>query len=162
MDMLQSMALGAHALAEEFGGKHARAYKAAGFTEAEWNLLTQNEMWTAAERRRVRSILKEAIDVSMTLAGMAAAPLPAHYVAAVVTKLVAPCNRLVAAQRTPEAYDAMAASGHKQPIAIEMVPQETMIALVMAYSSGVIDGVTVPIYGERADDEEKIAVQEAA
>ena len=30
------MALGAHALAEEMGGKHTRAYKAAGFTEAEW------------------------------------------------------------------------------------------------------------------------------
>ena len=98
----------------------------------------------------------------MTLAGMPAAPLPAHYVAAVVVKLVAPCNRLVAAQRTPEAYDAMSASGHKQSIAIEMVPQETMISLVMAYSSGVIDGVTTPLYGERADDEEKIAKAEAA
>lgn len=159
MDLLQALAVGAEALAAKFGGedgKWTRDMARHGFTKEEWELLTQPECWNEKERRSVRSLLGEAINLSMTMAGMPAAPLPAHYVAAVISKLVHPCNRLVAAQRAPEAYNALSATGQKQAIEVEMVPQETMIALVMAYSSGVVHGINVPIrslYGEQGDDE---------
>lgn len=134
-DVAKMMAVGAYELAR-FGAAHTPKHAAAGFSAAEWELLTSREPWGPTEGKNVRSILAEAVNVSLTMAGLPAVPMPAEYVAAVIYVLVAPVNRMVAASRAPEAYDAVKASGLAAPVEIEAVRQETMMSLVQAYSSG--------------------------
>ena len=135
MDVMRMMAIGAMALAE-FGRVHTAKHAAAGFSRAEWDLMIKPEPWTAAERRRVRAILAEAVNVTLELAGLPSEPLPGQYVAAVLATLVAPCNRLVAAHRVPETYDAESASGLKGPSEVLPMTSQQMVSLVMAYSAG--------------------------
>lgn len=152
--LMEMMAVGAATLARE-GFAYSKRYKDIGFSEAEWKLLTQETPWTRAERVRVKSLLMEAVNASLTLAGIPAGPLPAEYVAAIIAKVVHPSNRLAAANRAPEAYEASRASGLKEPVKIEMVPRETMVSLVTLYTGNRIDGADVgSIHGGRADDDE--------
>lgn len=134
MDVMRMMLTGANALAS-LGVEHSSKHVAVGFSKAEWDLLTQADLWTPSDRRKVRSILAEAVNASLTIAGLPAVPLPAQYVAAVIATIVAVPNRLSAAMRAPEAYDAVAASGLVGPVEVEPVRIETMMALVMGYTS---------------------------
>ena len=100
----------------------------------------------------MKSVLSEAVNITMTLAGLPAEPLPGQYVAAVIATLVAPCNRLVAAQRAPETYDAVSASGLVESAEVLPMPPTQMVALVMAYSSGQIDDLR-PRWNDLFQDE---------
>lgn len=124
---------GANALVSD-GFRYGKIHAQHGLSQSEWDLLTQNEIWTQVERRKVRSILSEVINVSLTIAGLPSTPLPGQYVAAIIAKLVAPCNRIVCCQRVPETYDAMAASGLSGTVEVNPMSAEQMVALVLAYS----------------------------
>lgn len=102
----------------------------------DWDLLRKETPWTPDEARGVRSILAAAIEGALSIAGLPAAPLPGQYAAAVIAILVAPCNRIVAAMKTPDTFDALGASGLVQEVKIRPMEREQMIALVMAYSGG--------------------------
>ena len=133
MDHLRMFDLGALALGS-LGKEHTARHAAVGFSAEEWELLTTEELWSSDQRRRVRSILAECVNATLSIAGLPPTPLPAQYVAAVICAVVSPCNRLVAAMRAPETYDAVAASGLSGPVEIEPSRQETMVSLVMAYT----------------------------
>lgn len=109
--------------------------QAAGFTKEEWDLLTATECWTKAEQMKVPSILSSAVSITLRTAGLPPVPLPGAYVAAVICKLVAPCNRLIAAASAPESFDIMSAvglTGESQKI---ITSKEQMYALVVYFSS---------------------------
>lgn len=132
MELHQSFKYGALKLA----GVFAETHREHGIAPADWQLITQDEHWTAEEARRVRGILASVIEVSMTLAGLPPVPLPGQYAAAIIAIVVAPCNRFVAAQRVPDTFDAAAASGLEGTMEIRPMKREQMFALVMAYSGG--------------------------
>lgn len=160
MDTLTMMAVGAATLAS-FGDQHTPQHASVGFSEAEWRLLRQDQPWTAPERRRIRSVLAEALTVSMTLAGLPGGPLPAEYVAAVITKVVHPVNRLLAAESAPASFDSVSASGLRSPAEVIFVERETMISLVQAYSSGIVPAVSKALYGTSEADDDVVRRLEA-
>lgn len=111
-----------------------------GLSQEDWDLLTQKEPWTITHRQKARSLIAECVNISLTIAGLPAQPLPAQYVAAVISCVVAPANRLVAAMRAPETFDGVAASGLLGGQEVQPVTTEQMVSLVMAYSSGYESG----------------------
>jgi hypothetical protein len=135
MDLHRAFRRGAEALARgnlQYGDVH----KSHGISQVDWELLTQDDHWTPEEARQVRSIIAATIEVSMTIAGLPAVPLPGQYAAAVVAICVAPCNRLMAAMKVPDTFDAAAASGLMEDQQVIPMRPEQMMALVMAYSGG--------------------------
>lgn len=161
MDMLHMMASGAATLAS-YGKEHTPKHAAAGFSAADWRLLTQDQRWSEAERRKLSGIIAEAVNCSLHLAGLPAGTLPAEFVAATITQLVHPCNRLVGALAAPDSFQAVAASGVIRTAEIQLASRETMLSLVQAYTSGWIEGFPGPLYGSLREDEEvKHAAQDA-
>lgn len=141
MDVMRMMCIGAMEIAA-YGKEHTPAHAAVGFSAEEWDLLTTPTPWTPEQRRQVRSVLAEAVSVTLTLAGLPSEPLPGQYVAAVIAQLVAPANRLVAAYRAPECFDAISASGLIAATEVRPMGPEQMVSLVVAYSSGVFTDVS--------------------
>lgn len=134
MSVHRAFRIGAEALAA--ANEYQELHRSYGLLQADWDLLTQERHWLPEEARRIRSILANVVEVSMTIAGMPAVPLPGQYVAAVIAIVVAPANRLVAATRVPDTFDAVAASGLMQAFEVRPMRPEQMMALVMAYSGG--------------------------
>lgn len=135
MTLHKTFRLGAEALARgnfRYGALH-REY---GFSQTDWDLLTKQDHWTAEEARQARGIIAAAIEVCLSLGGLPAVPLPGQYAAAVIAILVSPANRMIAAMKAPDTFDAVAASGLQETVQIRPTPKEQMIALVMAYSGG--------------------------
>jgi len=118
------------------GDAYGELHRSYGLLEADWRLLTQEEHWNPDDARRIRSILASVIEVSLTIAGMPAVPLPAQYAAAVIAIVVAPANRVVACMKVPETFDAVSASGLFENFEVRRAKPEQMIALVVAYSGG--------------------------
>lgn len=135
MELHAAFKAGAAELARE-GLKYSEIHRAHGISQADWQLITQKEFWTPEQYRSVRSLLANLVEVSMTVAGLPSVPLPGHYVAAVIAICVAPANRIMAAQKAPETFDAIAASGIAETFVVRPMQREQMIALVMAYSGG--------------------------
>lgn len=118
------------------GPNYGSDQQAAGFSEPEWDLLTDVTMWSRAQQKQVASAVRMAVSLTLRVAGLAPTPLPGVYVAAVICQLVAPCNRLVAAQAAPESYDAIAASGLFADTEVLPTTQQAMTSLIMMFSSG--------------------------
>lgn len=116
--------------------EYAEIHAQHGLTAEEWRIATSKDLWSPNERRQVRSVLGEIIQISVTIAGLPPVPLPGQYIAAVICSVVSPCNRMVAAVRAPESYDAVDASGLSGSVEIEPMAVEQMISLVLAYSGG--------------------------
>lgn len=135
MDIHKAFQIGAMVLAEA-DGKYTELHKKHGVVEEDWKVLTSSEYWTPDQARQVRSILASVCEVAMSIAGMPAIPLPGQYVAAVIAHVVKPANRMLAAIRAPETFDAEAASGMLGTHIVKPMPQQQMISLVMAYSGG--------------------------
>lgn len=135
MDLHSAFRRGAETLVR---GNHAyqAIHREHGISKVDWELLTQNEHWTPDQARSIRSILANCIEVCMTICGMPPVPLPAQYAAAVIAIVVSPANRMVAAMKCPDTFDALQASGLQGTVQIEKAPPEQMIALVTAYSGG--------------------------
>ena len=116
---------------EKFGPKHIRA----GLTEDNWDLLRQDDLWDADQAADARSVISEVINASLTVAGIPAGSMPGHYVAAVIARLVQPCNWLTACHRVPETYNAVQASG--VAVSSEIVPMDVrqLMALVLEYGA---------------------------
>ena len=114
----------------DYGEIHRRH----GLSQPEWDLLTMQEVWSVDDRRKIRSILSEVVQISFQIAGLPAQPIPGQYIAAIIAMCVAPCNRMVAATRAPDSYDAAAASGLEGDSEIVSMTVEQMIALVHAFS----------------------------
>lgn len=109
--------------------------QAAGFTQDEWDLLTTRTCWTKSEQQRMPNIINSAVSITLRTAGLPSVPLPGAYVAAVICKLIAPCNRLLAAASSPESYDVMSASGIQGTSTKVITTKEQMYALVVVFSS---------------------------
>jgi len=118
------------------GDAYGELHRSYGLLADDWELLTQDAHWTPDESRRVRSILASVIEVSLTIAGMPAVPLPGQYAAAVIAIVISPANRMVACFKVPDTFDAVAASGLHQEFEIRRMKPEQMVALVLAYSGG--------------------------
>lgn len=130
----QLFLLGANALAVapiDYGPEQ----QAAGFTKEEWDLLTSTTCWSKPEQMKIPSIISSAISITLRTAGLPPVPLPGAYVAAVICKLVAPCNRLIAAASSPESFDIMSAVGVTGESLKVMTTKEQMYALVVYFSS---------------------------
>lgn len=134
MDLHTSFRLGAEQLAS--AQIYTELHRSHGIMETDWELLVLNRHWTAEETRQIRGILGQIVEVAMTISGMPAVPLPGQYVAAIIAIVVAPPNRMVACTKTPETFDAFAASGIMQNFEVRPMPREQMMSLVMAYSGG--------------------------
>lgn len=130
----QLFLLGANELAVT-GLEYGPAQQAAGFTQDEWLLLTAEECWTKAEQMQMPSILSNCVSITLRTAGLPAVPLPGAYVAAVICKLISPCNRLVAAASAPESFDVMSAVGLTGESVKLITTKEQMYALVVYFSS---------------------------
>jgi len=133
-NMFEIFRRGASALADATLSYHD-LHKTYGINPEDWKLLTTFMLWTPTEQKKIRSILTEVINISLTIAGLPAQPLPAQYVAALVSKLVSTSNRLVASTLTPETFDAVAASNLDGNQKFVNVTREQMMSLVIAYSS---------------------------
>lgn len=118
------------------GSQYGTLHKEHGISQVDWDLLTQNEDWTPQQARQIRASLAATVEVALTIAGMPPIPLPVQYVAATIAVVVAPCNRLVAATKAPDTFDAFAASGLNGMSEVQTATREQMLALVMAYSGG--------------------------
>lgn len=117
---------------KEYGSIH----KNAGFNQDEWELLTQPECWSRQNYRQMASIIGNAVSLTLNIASLPAVALPAQYVAMVIVKLVAPCNRICAGHCAPESYDAMSAVGIVSQSEVVTTTREQMVALIL-YFSGV-------------------------
>lgn len=136
MDIHQAFRVGAELLAKEHC-KYTNLHKGHGIDPYHWEILTQNEYWSAEQARDMRSILANVLEVSMTIAGMPAVPMPGQYLAALIALVVAPPNRLMACTKAPDTFDAMAASGLMETHVVKPMKVEQLMALVMAYSGGI-------------------------
>jgi hypothetical protein len=134
-DLHASFRMGAESLVRG-SVTYTELHRSHGIQQADWDLITQEEHWTPEQVRQVRSILASVIEICMTIAGLPAVPLPGQYAAAVIAIVVSPSNRFLAAQKVPETFDAVAASGLEGAVDIKPVKQEQMFGLVMAYSGG--------------------------
>lgn len=130
----QLFLLGANELAVA-GTDYGPLQQAAGFTQDEWLLLTAPQCWTKSEQMKVPSILSNCVSITLRTAGLPPVPLPGAYVAAVICKLIAPCNRLVAASSAPESFDVMSAVGLTGESVKIITTKEQMYALVVYFSS---------------------------
>ena len=135
MDIHKAFKVGAKKLAQG-NRQYSELHKAHGIEQAEWDLLTQEEYWTPDESRAIRSILANAIEVSMTIAGMPAVPLPGQYTAAFIAEVVSPCNIMLDCIRSPDTFDAFDASGIMSTFEVKDMPKEQLMSLVLAYSGG--------------------------
>lgn len=135
MNIHQAFRHGAQKLAAH-ENRYTTLHKSHGIDEAHWELLTQTEYWSPDEGRQVRSILASVVEVSMTIAGMPAIPLPGQYVAAVIAEIVAPCNRMIACTKAPDTFDAAEASGILSAHDVKDMSTQQLMALVLAYSGG--------------------------
>ena len=133
MDLHKAFRLGAKKLAQS-AGSYTELHKSHGIDQAHWELLTQDEYWTPDQSRAVRSVLANMIEISMTIAGMPAIPLPGHYVAALISEIVSPCNRMLACVKCPDTFDATDASGLFGTHEVKNMSPQQMMALVLAYS----------------------------
>jgi len=135
LDLHQSFRRGAESLVH---GTHAYSavHREHGISQVDWELLTDEQPWSVEESRRIRSVLAATIEVCMTVSGMPPVPLPAQYAAAIIAVVVAPANRMVAAMKCPDTFDAHTASGLMGTAQVVRPSTEQMMALVMAYSGG--------------------------
>ena len=135
MDLHSAFKIGARRIAKD-EKRYTDLHKAHGIEQAHWELLTQREYWTPDQSRAIRSVLANVIEVSMTISGMPAIPLPGQYVAALIAEVVAPCNYMVAAVKAPDTYDAMDASGLLGTSEVKTMEWQQLAALVLAYAGG--------------------------
>lgn len=134
MDLHQAFKYGAKKIAED-NRKYSELHKAHGIEESHWELLTSEEYWTVDQARSIRSILANAIEISMTIAGMPPIPMPGQYAAALIATVVSPCNWMVACVKAPDTFDAFDASGLLGTSEVkDMTPQQLM-GLVIAYGA---------------------------
>lgn len=137
MDIHSAFKIGAKRIAQS-ERKYTDLHKAHGIEQAHWELLTQDEYWTPDQARAIRSILASVIEVSMTIAGMPAIPLPGQYCAALIAEVVSPCNKMLACVKAPDTFDAMDASGLLETSTVKDMTTQQLMALVIFYSSGEI------------------------
>ena len=69
---------------------------ALGITEGDYKLVTSPSQWVATDRTRVRGVLDALAYGTCDLMGVPRFPLPAEYIAAVLTVFVSPMNVMVA------------------------------------------------------------------
>lgn len=134
--------------------KYTELHRSHGITQTDWELLTQLDPWTPEESRQIRSILASVIEVCLTLSGLPPVPLPGQYAAAVIAIVVGPANRFLAAQKTPDTFDAVSASGLEGAVEIKPMKTEQMFSLVMAYSGG-FGGEPMPRLPEEVNEMRK-------
>ena len=115
-----------------YGSLHAEY----GISQVDWELITQDRMWTPQEATMARAILAQVTEVSLTIAGIPPTTLPVQYVAAVIAIIVSPANRMVACLKAPDTFDGVMASGLKGAVEVQPAERETIMGLVMAYSGG--------------------------
>ena len=116
--------------------EYTSLHKGHGIDQHQWDMLTKAENWTPDETRQMRSILAAVAEVSMTIAGMPPIPLPGQYMAALIAEVVSPCNRLLAATKAPDTFDADLASGILGTHEVKEMSREQLMSLVMVYSGG--------------------------
>ncbi len=133
MDIHKAFQQGAQILAAS-DAKYTTLHKGHGIEENHWDLLTQDEYWSPDQARQIRSILASIIEVSMTIAGMPAIPMPGQYVAALIAEVVAPCNRMLACTKAPDTFDANEASGILGTHIVKPMTVQQLMALTIAYS----------------------------
>ena len=135
MDIHKAFQHGAQILAKD-QNKYTALHKGHGIDQHHWDILTQDEYWSPDQSRQMRSILASIAEVSMTIAGMPAIPLPGHYIAALIAEVVAPCNRMMACVKAPDTFDADIASGILGTHEIKDMSVQQLMSLVLAYSGG--------------------------
>ena len=135
MDLHNAFKMAARRIAQD-ERLYSDLHKSHGIEHTHWKLLTQAEYWTPDQARAIRSILANVCEVSMTIAGMPAVPLPGQYVAAVICEVVSPCNWMLAATKSPDTFDAFDATGIMDDVEVRPMRYEQMMALVMAYAGG--------------------------
>ena len=135
MNLHDAFKIGALRLAQD-EARYSELHKSHGIEEQHWALLTQREYWSQDQARQIRTILASVVEVSMTIAGMPAIPLPGQYVAAVIATIVAPPNRFLACTKAPDTFDASDASGILRTHEIQTMSVQQLMALVLAYSGG--------------------------
>lgn len=114
--------------------KYTALHKGHGIDPFHWEILTQKEYWSPDQAREMRSVIANVLEVSMTIAGMPAIPLPGQYAAALISTVVAPSNRMLACTKVPETFDAFAATGLFQDHEVKPMPVQQMMSLVVLYS----------------------------
>lgn len=135
MDIHRAFRQGAKKLAES-ENRYSDLHKSHGIEEHHWQLLTQDEYWTPEQARQIRAILAAVAEVSLTIAGMPAVALPGHYVAALISEVVAPPNRLLACMKAPETFNAVDAAGIEATFEVKPMNYEQLMSLVLLYSGG--------------------------
>ena len=135
MNQLKAFALGARHLARAYT-KDRASY---GIREEDWDLITRDEFWSPDERRRVRSVLTELVQISLTVSGLPATRLPGQFAAALIVEVVHPSNVIVACHCAPDSYDAVNASGLSQEVEITAMQPEQILSLAMAFLAGQYD-----------------------
>lgn len=138
MDIHRAFRQGSKELAKA-NCEYTELHKGHGIDQAHWELLTTPEYWSIEQQRQIRSILAAVLEVSMTIAGLPAIPLPGQYAAALIAEVVAPCNRFVACTKAPETFEAVDASGLISTHEVKTMSVQQLMALVLAYSGGFPD-----------------------
>ena len=138
MDIHKAFRIGAQKIAAN-EKRYTTLHKAHGIEEAQWELLTSQEYWSVDEARQIRTILANVVEVSMTIAGMPAIPLPGQYVAAVISEIVAPPNRILACTKAPDTFDAASALVAEEQTEVKSMTTTQLISLVLLYSGGFPD-----------------------
>lgn len=157
MQVLEMMAVGAATLAE-YGFEHTPKHAAIGFSDHDWRLLTQAQPWSGADRRKMPAIISEAFRASFSLAQLPPAPLPVQYAAAVLVKLVHPCNLRVAIHCCPDTHDVLKAinGGLQKDQAPDPASKTELEGYCLQYLSGYVTGFPKPLYGEQSDDDKVV------
>ena len=135
MDIHNAFRQGAQILAAH-EGEYTTLHKGHGINEADWDLLTQKEYWSPDQAMQIRMILASVLEVSMTIAGIPAIPMPGQYAAALIAEVVNPCNRFLACTKCPDTFDAVDASGILGTHEIKPMSTQQLMALTLAYSCG--------------------------
>ncbi len=138
MDIHKAFQHGAQIIAKN-SCEYTSLHKGHGIDQAHWDLLTQPEYWSPDQARQIRAILANVLEVSMTIAGLPAIPLPGQYLAALITEVVSPCNRYLACIKAPDTFDANAASGILETYQVKPMPYQQLMSLVIAYTGGSTD-----------------------
>lgn len=116
---------------------HIEAAKSLGCTDKEWGILTGTTPWTGKDRTTVKRLLDQVIYGMLDSMSLARFPVPAEYIAAVVTGFVGRCNYFASASWLENAYLAEDLGNYDGSVTGEMerVSASQLFALIIALES---------------------------
>ena len=132
---------------------HSRAQISRG----DWEIIKCLSAWTPEQVRGARTAIDKLLSACLTQSGLPRMPLPAEYIATVISKVISPANWMASAQAGLSGLDGKQLVSQQGDVisAREAVTPERLFALILLF----YDDSNTRVSGQPT--EESLAMQEA-